>query len=164
MSFQQQVNMHQAPAVEGDFASVNPYASVIALDAAVVAADEGVTVGRFAWVVGNEASNAASNAGTTAPTGFVSRRGNHAVITQWLGRYSMIVPKGVNVTLHVQGEFFAKTSAAATIGQKIFASTTDGSVTTGTAGTNVPGFVETNYYAATAANAGELVAISTWVV
>lgn len=158
MSFQKQVNMYPAIAVEGDFASVNPRASVLAIDAALVAGGNGVVVGRFAWA---DDARVVNNTGTGAPTGFVSRRGNQAAITQWLGRGSMLVPAGMNVTLHNGGDFFAKTSTASTIGQKVFASTTDGTVSTGAAGATIAGSIETEFYAVSAVSAGELLTIST---
>lgn len=158
MSFQKQVYAQPAPAVEGDFASVNPRASVLAIAAALVAGENGATVGRFGWIDGNEVNNT----GTGTPNGFISRRGNHAVITQWLGKASMLIPAGMNITLHSQGEFWVRTSTAATIGQKIFASTTDGTVQTGAAGDTISGYVETNFSVATVAAAGELVAMTTW--
>lgn len=159
MAFQKQVQMYPAIGVEGAFASQNPYASYVAFDGALIASSTGATIGHFAWVTGNEVSNA----GTTAPAGFVTRNGNTAVITQWLGESSMVIPEGVNVTLHTRGDFFAETSTVATVGQKIFASETDGSVCTGAAGATIAGFVETNFTAASSCAAGELVVISAYI-
>lgn len=158
MAFQTKVNLNPAPAVEGDFAGANPRASVLAGPGAFVAGAAGVTVGRFAWA---DANGLVLNSGTGAPTGFVHRE-QQGLITEWLGRASMLVPKGLPITLHNVGDFWVRTATAATIGQKIFASITDGSVQTGAAGATIAGFVETKWFAQSVAAAGELVKISIW--
>lgn len=158
MGFQNTVNQYLAPAVEGDFASANPRASVVVGEGAFVAAAAGVTVGRFAWSNGD---NTVSSSGSGVPTGFV-HRDMQALITNWLGAQSMVIPQGQPVTLHKAGDFWARTATAATVGQKVFASNTDGSIKTGAAGATIAGYTETSFFVDSAANAGELVKISTW--
>lgn len=139
MGFQKTVQVQQAPAVEGDFASTNPHFSTLAGEGQLVAggvlATDGVTVGRFAWAdVNGIVLN--SRGGTTAsqiPSGFV-HRSNNAVITQWLAEASMVIPKGREMALFQAGDFWAKTKTIATSGQKVFASVSDGSISTGAAG------------------------------
>lgn len=155
--FQNVINQYPAPGVEGGFASTNPHATLLAGEAALVAGDGGVTIGRFAWAV----NGVASNAGTGAPSGFVHRDGQ-AVITDWLGAASNVIQKGRETTLMVAGDFWARTSTAATRGQKIFASLTTGQVQTGDAGATIAGYVETTFKAGSACDANELVKISTW--
>lgn len=155
--FQNAINQYPAPGVEGGFASTNPHATFTAGEAALVAGTSGLTVGRFAWAV----NNVASNAGTGAPSGFVNRDGQ-ASITTWLGQASNLIQPGREVTLMVAGDFWARTSTAATRGQKIFASLTTGQVQTGAAGATIDGYVETNFKAGSACDANELVKISTW--
>lgn len=103
----------------------------------------------------------ASNAGSGVPSGFVHRDGQ-ASITIWLGQASMLIQPGREITLMVAGDFWAKTSTAATRGQKVFASLTTGEVQVAAAGATVAGFIETEFYAASDCDAGELVKISTW--
>ncbi len=158
-SFQTKINQYPAYAVEGDFASANPRVTMLPVDEITVAGTGGVTVGRFAWVT----DNTVRNAGTTAPSGFVHREGQ-ALITEYEGSASMLVPAGRPVTLCTRGDFWARTAAAATRGQKVFASTTDGSVTVGTVGATVAGYIETEFYVANDCAADELVKISTWSV
>lgn len=158
MAFQTTMNVNPAPAVEGDFASANPRASVLAGPGALVAGSAGVTIGRFAWA---DANGLVLNSGTGAPSGFVHRE-QQGVITEWLGRATMLVPKGLPITLHNAGDFWVRTATAATIGQKIFASITDGTVQTGAAGATIAGFVETKWFAQSVAAAGELVKMSIW--
>ncbi|EQA7425222.1 structural cement protein Gp24 [Yersinia enterocolitica] len=155
--FQNSINQYPAPGVEGSFASTNPHATYLAGEGALVAGDDGLTVGRFAWDV----SGVASNAGTGAPSGFVHRDGQ-ASITVWLAEASMLIQPGREVTLMTAGDFWAKTSTIATRGQKIFASITTGEIQTGAAGATVAGYVETNFFVGSTAAAGERVKITTW--
>lgn len=145
MGFQTQVNITPAPAVEGDFASANPRASVVAGPGALVAGADGVTVGRFAWA---DANGVVSNSGAGVPTGFV-HRDMQALITEWLGEASMVIPQGLMVTLHNQGDFWARTSTAAVIGQKVYANFATGAISTGPTGTPPAGAAFTGSIAAT---------------
>lgn len=155
--FQKAINQYPAPGVEGGFASTNPHATYLAGEAALVAGTGGLTVGRFAWDVNGKATNA----GSGAPSGFVLRDGQ-ASITAWLGEASMLIQPGREVTLVTAGDLWARTSTAATRGQKIFASLTTGQVQTGAAGATISGYVETVFSAGSACDANELVKISTW--
>lgn len=157
MPFQIVINQYPAPGVEGGFASTNEHMTYLAGEGALVAGAGGLTIGRFAWAVNGQATNA----GTGEPSGFVHRDGQ-AVITDWLGAASNVIQVGREVTLMTRGDFWARTSTAATRGQKIFASLTTGQVQTGAAGATIAGFVETNFFAGSACDANELVKISTW--
>ena len=77
--FQTRINQYPAPGVEGAFAGTNPHATYQAGEGALVAGEDGLTVGRFAWDV----DGVASNAGSGVPSGFVHRDGQ-ASITIWL--------------------------------------------------------------------------------
>lgn len=158
MGFQKTINIQPAPAVEGDFASANPRASVLAGEGAFIADTAGVTVGRFAWA---DSSGLVTNAGAGAPTGFVHRE-QQALITAWLGETSMLVPEGLPITLHNEGDFWVKTLTVATVGQKVFASLTTGEVKTDAAGATVAGYVETIFKVGSAGAANELIKITTW--
>jgi len=82
MGFQTSVKLQPAPAVEGDFASTNPRASVLAGESQIVAGASGVTVGKFAWL--DAAGNKAYSYGQIgqAPNGFVART-HQALITNY---------------------------------------------------------------------------------
>ncbi len=133
MAFQTSINQYPAPAVEGDFASANTRTSVLSSDAAFQAGTAGVTIGRFAW---QASDGTVSNVGRGVPDGFVHRE-QQALITAWLGSASMLIPQGVMVTLLNKGDFWVKTKTNATIGQKVFASVTDGTISTGAAGASL---------------------------
>lgn len=164
--FQTTVNMQQASAVEGDFASANPRNSFVSGEGNLVAGATGVTVGRFAWVV---APGTVSNDGITRPAGFCARSGQQgaALITDYLGETSMKIQKGYEVTLHTSGDFWAKnTGTVAALASKVFASTTTGEIQTGAAGATIAGFIETDFScvgfpAGGNGAVGELIIIST---
>jgi hypothetical protein len=158
MSFQAQVNLQPAPAVAGDFASANPRATTLAGAGALVAGAAGIVTGLFAWVTGNTAVNN----GAGVPSGFVHRE-NQALITAFLAESGTAVPQGLPVTLYTQGDFWAQaTVAPATIGQKVFAKLTDGTIQTAAAGATVAGYIETKWFVASAGAVGELIKITTW--
>lgn len=131
--FQRTVNQYPALAVEGDFASANPRASVLAGEGSLVAGTGGVTVGRFAWA---SSLGVVLNTGTGAPTGFVHRE-MQAAITDWLGASSMVIPAGRAMTLMNEGDFWAKCINAATAGQKAFANLDTGEIIAAAAGATV---------------------------
>lgn len=160
MSFQKQVYIEPAAAVAGDFASTNPRSTVDAGPGGLVAGTAGVTVGRFAWA---DATGKVTNAGSGVPTGFVHRE-QQGVITAWLAESTMLIPSGLGVTLHNGGDFWVATKTAATIGQKIFASNTDGTVSTGAAGATVAGHTETNMFVSSAGAIGALIKMTSYTL
>lgn len=163
MTFQTRVNVEPAIGVPGDFASANPTANVLAGEGALVAGAAGVTIAAFAWIQadGQTALNAPASGNTAAPDGFVHRE-LQALIANLYDETSMVIPGGYMVSLFAAGDFYAVSSTAATRGQKVFASTTDGSVSTGAAGATIAGAVETPFYVASTGAAGETIKISTW--
>jgi hypothetical protein len=136
MGFQTTVNLQQAPAVAGDFASSNPRTTVLVGEGGLVAGAGGVVVGKFAWVQSD--GKTVVNHGTfpQAPAGFV-HRDQQALISVYLQEASMVIPEGFPVTLHNGGDFYAKVEGAtdATIGATVYADYADGSVTIGSAST-----------------------------
>jgi hypothetical protein len=150
MPFQTQVNLLPALAVEGDFASTNPFSNVNTVPGGFVAGPNGVTVGKFAWA--DPTDTMLSNTGSGAPRGFIGRQGNNATISAYMGSVlsaaSMTVLAGLEVTPFNGGDFWARTSTAAFIGQAVFASNADGSVSTGAVGTTPAGAAVTASIAA----------------
>ena len=141
--FQKTVNLQQAAAVAGDFASTNPCSSFVGHEGTLVANTAGVTVGRFAWAVAGKVSNA----GTGKPTGFVARAQGVALITTYLSEACMTIPKGFGVTLQVTGDYWAAvTVAQAAVGNKVFASLADGTIQPGAAGATIAGYIETDFF------------------
>ena len=143
MGFQTTVNLQQAPAVAGDFATANPRASFPAGEGQYVAGAAGVTVGRFAWI--DAVTGLVSNTGTGKPDGFIHRE-QQALISVYLAEASNVVPQGFPVTVMRTGDYWATaTVGAAAKGQKVFAKLTDGTVQAGAAGATIAGFIETDF-------------------
>jgi hypothetical protein len=134
-TFQKTINQYLAPAVEGDFASANPRATLLAGEGALVAGSLGVIVGRFAWAA---AGVAKSFWQASSQIGFIHRDAQ-ALITAWLDGDSLTIPAGMGVTAFTQGDFWGRFAGGATIGQKVYANYLDGSLSaaaTATAPTN----------------------------
>lgn len=150
MGFQTRVNLNNPIAVAGDFASQNPRASVLAGEGGLVAGPLGVTVGRFAWVAADGRTVTNSGEGAVKPNGFVHRQEGAALITEFLGEASNLIPEGFPVTLHDEGDFFATVNgAASTNGAQVFARFSDGAAFIGAApaGTTATGSVGATFTA-----------------
>ena len=72
---------------------------------------------------------------------------------------TLLVPSGSSLSVAVRGDFYAISKTAATIGQKVFASTTDGSISTGEEGGSISGSVETDFYVERGGAPGEVIVI-----
>lgn len=136
MSFQTTINVTQAPAVAGDFATVNPRHSVPAAQGAFQAGPGGLTMALFAWADA-ATGTLLSNSGVGAPTGFV-KRSQEVPITTYLAEYSMTYPAGFPVGgLFNGGDFWVKNSGSGTVvpGMKAYANNATGQITFGPTGT-----------------------------
>lgn len=158
MGFQTEINQYPAPAVEGDFASANPRVSVMPGAEIMVAGTGGAVIGRFAWVDGADVTNV----GAGVPSGFI-HRDHQALNYALLSESTMTIPEGYGVTVHNNGDFWVRTTTAATVGQKVFASNLDGTIATDTAGATVADHTETKWTVASPADADELIKITSWV-
>lgn len=150
--FQTQAYYNPAPAVEGDFASTNPRATVLAGPGGMVAGDLGATVGRFAWATdefidADGAPAVVNNFGSGAVTGFIHRE-QQGLIEVYLQSATMLVPAGFPITVFDAGDFWVKNNGAtqALPGQKAYATFADGTATfaatgTPTAGASVTGSI-----------------------
>ena len=146
MPFQSQVYTRFAPAQEGDYASANPRAVVLAGPGSLVAGAAGVTVGRFAWAVSTGSTdiesgetdfyNTVNSYGVGLPTGFVHRETN-AQFTTYLAEAGYSILPGFGLTLHASGDFWVKNTGASavTVGQKVYANYGTGAITTAATGT-----------------------------
>lgn len=158
MPFQKTVSAYQAPAVAGDFASANQHASMLAGEGALVAGENGVTVGVFAWAdKDGQVSNRKAPGGRI---GFVHRE-HQASITAFLAENGNTILQGQAMTLMSAGDFWAHFAAGATIGQNVFANDTDGTLKASGSATE-SGHTLTKFKVASTAAAGELAKITTW--
>lgn len=123
MGFQSVINDVQAPGVEGDFASTNPFASVLAGPGTLVAPKGGLRVGNFFWV--GPAGQTSQSFVAGWQIAFLGRN-EQALITEFLGEYSMRVPEGFMVVGMNGGDFWAKFAAGGVVGQNVYADPNDG--------------------------------------
>ena len=153
MPFQTQVNLTQAPAVAGDFASANQRHSTLSVPGGFVAGPNGLTVGLFAWADGGTGT-ILSNSGSGLPSGFVHRDLN-AMITTYLSEFGNTIPAGMGVgELFNSGDFWAKNagSGAVVVGMKAYANNANGTITFGPTGTPPTGASVTGAVAASTAS------------
>lgn len=162
-TFQTTINLNPPIGVEGQFASVSNTHNVLAGVGQLVAGDEGVIVGRFAWanLETGIADTAKPSVLTNCAVGFVGRGSNFGIIFNAFDGASMLVSKGYGVTLFDRGDFWVKTTTVATVGQAVFASDTTGEIATGAAGATIAGFTEVPLFKVASIGAvGSLVKIS----
>jgi hypothetical protein len=123
MSFQKVVNLVQAPGVLGDFASTNPFSSVTSAPGGLVAPEGGLTVGNFFWV--GPAGQTSQSYVSGWQIAFLGRN-EQALITEFLGEYTLTVPEGFMVTGFNGGDFWAYFADGATALATVYADETTG--------------------------------------
>lgn len=155
--FQGSVNYNWTPGYPGAIASQNPRRSAISPDGGFRAGPSGLTIAAFAWL--NADGLTVSNTGSGKPAGFV-HRDQQGLTTQYLQGATMGIPAGFAVTLSSGGDFWAVASTAATVGQSVYASTTDGTIQTGTPGSAPSGTVDTGWFVSQGGNAGSPIIIT----
>lgn len=166
MAFQTGIQVTQAPAVPGDFASMNPRHSQLSVPGGFRAGPAGLTVGCFAWA-DTVTGTILSNTGTGLPTAFIHRT-NQATLIGASGfgpgpEYSFMIMPGKGVgEMFSGGDFFVSNAGtgAVTIGLKVFANLANGTVSGAAAGATVTGSIETKWYFYTINAAGELCKMS----
>lgn len=133
--FQTQAYPLLSPGVEGDFASSNPRATLLAGPGGAVAGAAGVTVGRFAWTQANyidfdNAPTILNSFGSGPVAGFIGRR-TQALTTAYLAESTLLIPQGFMVTAYTEGDFWVRNAgaSAALIGQYAYANLATGAVT-----------------------------------
>lgn len=135
MAFQTSVATQQSPGIEGGFYGANPHYTLTNPDEGMwVAGPLGVTIGQFAWA--NTATGAVTSAHpgvTTVRYGFV-HRDQPAVIAALLSGVSNTVVAGQGIDLMTDAPVWARFAGGATIGQKVYISYADGSVSSAATG------------------------------
>ena len=171
--FQTQVYPQPVMAIEGDFASTNPYFTFDAGPGGLVAGSAGLRVGRFAWAHDpsdpdgtGSIADSGNGFGNGPVSGFVHRTLS-ALVTVFLADASMVIPSGYPVTLMTGGDFWVRNAGTteALLGQKAYANFADGSVvfaSTGspTQGASGTGAIITQTATITASIAGDVLTVS----
>lgn len=161
MPFQSRINRTLPVGVEGDFASTNPYHSLLnASGGQYKAGASGVIVGRFAWV--DDATGLAVNAKGSLTRGSFVKRANTATVLTPGQEYSLTIRGGFEVELFDGGDFYARFAAGATSGQNVFANDTTG-VLVADAGATLAGHTITPFKVVNTVLAGELAKITGWI-
>lgn len=155
MAFQKTVNTYPGIGIPGAYAAINPIVST----AKGYVASAACNIGGFVWAdAGKEGY--VKPTGTGRPLGFAVRE-----ITNPLGinvEASNVVPVGYPVSVEVKGDFFAVTLTEATVGQKVFAVLTDGTIKTAAAKATVDNAVETDFEVIQAGSKNDVIIISNW--
>lgn len=172
--FQTSVQVQPAPAVAGDFASANPYATFDAGPGGLVCGSNGVTVGLFAWVTPPHdpdggptiANNFYAGNGPQNVAGFVHREAQ-GLNTIYLSDASMLVPAGFGITLMIEGDFWVVNNGTSqnTIGQKAFAKFANGQALFANAGANpstasITGSIGNVNFTVTASLSGDVLTVT----
>lgn len=162
MAFQSSVGVYVGVGAEAQPASTSPIIAAAGGPDAFRAGTGGVTIGTFVFRDATDSTivTNVAPAADSVPVGFIQNVGQ-ATIGYNLAN-SMLIIEGREVSPKVGGDFWAKSTTVATIGQKVFASVTNGKLATGTAGATVTGFVETEWYVSHGAAVGDLIIISSW--
>lgn len=156
MGFQTKLNGDLPQAVAGDFASTNPYHTLLSGEGSFKAGESGVTVGTFAWV--DESNGTVQNVAiASARFGFVGRM-NIGVATEYLGESSMKINKGLGITLYDGGDFWVTFKDGAVIGEAVYALKADGTVVSSASA--VSGAINTGFIVQSNADAGGVAKIS----
>lgn len=140
---------------EGMSASSNPYASCPGGD--LQSGELGVIIGRFAWI--DTVTQQVSNKWVAGQTlGFVGvvQASNRAMYTSSDGL--LRIRAGYPVTLAAAGDFYARFSGGAIMGDRVYAAIIDGALISGSSPDGVP----TQWAVARGAGPGELAVISTY--
>jgi hypothetical protein len=156
---QTSVNITQAPAIAGDPASINPRHHLLSDEAGFKAGSGGVVMGRFVWADATSTNTLLLNAGSGAPSGFLSRE-MIGVISTYLAEYGSTIPYGLPVSgVYTGGDFWVRNagSGSSAVGQKAYASNLTGEVQFAATGQTISNYTETKWYAATIGATTELV-------
>jgi hypothetical protein len=155
--FQSQVNVAQAPGVEGDYCDKNPRYSFDAGPGGLIAGPNGAIVGRFAWATapfdGDGTPSSVSNTGAGPVSGFIHRE-QQGLVVDYLASSGLKVQPGFGTTLMIGGGFWAYNAGSneALPGMKAYANYADGKVTFAATGTPANGGSTTGTIAAGAAS------------
>lgn len=157
MAFQKTVNTYPGIGIPGAYAAINPIVST----AKGYVASAACNIGGFVWAdTAKDKEGCVKPFGTGRPLGFAVRE-----ITNPLGidvEASNVVPVGYPVSVEVKGDFFAVTTTAATVGQKVFAVLEDGTIKTGNAADPIEGAIETDFEVIQAGAPKDVIIISNW--
>lgn len=142
--FQQVCTIQPDLGEQGQFYGTNPRASLLAGPGIWLAPAGGLICGNHCWA--NPATGVVTQGlSANSQIAFVPRH-NNAIITNFLGFSTLVIPAGLPVTLYSQGDFWDQFLGGAMPGQNVYADPITGaSISANAAGT---AFVGTGYFVA----------------
>ena len=151
-SYQKDVALYNNKAIAGDRANQQ----VVIYTPTNFTTASAVKVGGFVWRDTTNPETQIAAAGSDAPLGFMERVQNFPNYT--IGAEGTLeIPAGCEVNVAVKGDFYVVADGAVSVGDTVYADTTDGSVTFTSSGTTE----DSGFVAFTSASAsGELVIIT----
>ena len=155
MAFQKKVEINAAAGVPGMLAT--PDQAVY--NVVNLIAEEDIQCGMFAFPSSSDAEHLAAAKGEGAPVGVVVRLIDY-VNYDLLSDGSITLPKGSTLTVATLGDVFMQCDSAATVGQHVFVSTSDGKISVANAGSGSG--TDTGWVVKTAAAANEPFIASNW--
>lgn len=162
MAFQSEVKIYRGVGQVGHPASAAPIVAFAGGPGAFQTDVDGVSIATFVFrkAAGSKIVTNVAPAADAKPLGFIQNLGQ--AVINYRESQSMKIAGGVEISPKVSGDFWVKSKTVAVEGQKVFASVTDGTISTGAAGATVSGHVETDYAVSSGAAIGDLVIISSW--
>ena len=154
MALQKKVELYRAIGVPGAMAT--PDQSIYTV--LNYTAETDISVGSFAFA-GTEETEAKAT-GSATPLGLVVRNQVYPIYDVETSG-TLVVPAGSTLTIAVRGDFYVKTTSAAQAGDKVWASTTDGTIKT-SANASESGFVDTGWTVKLGGSANDTIIISAW--
>jgi len=150
-SYQKDVQKYNKPATQGDRANQQ----VVIYTPTNFTAAEDVKVGGFVWRDTTNPETQVAASGTGAPLGFMERVQNYDNFNESV-EGTLVIPAGSEVNVAILGDFFVAADASVSVGDTVYADTTNGAVTfTSSADTEDSGFV-----AFTSGASGDMVIIT----
>ena len=162
MAFQESVGIYRGVGQVGHPASTSPIIAAAGGPGAFKVTSAGVGIATFVFRAATDpkvVTNVAPSS-TSKVVGFIQNLGQ--AIIGYGQSASMLIRGGVEVSPKVAGDFWVESKTLAIVGQKVFASITDGSISTGDAGSTISGSVETDWSVSQGAPVGDLIIISSW--
>ena len=154
MALQKKVELYRAIGVPGAMATPDQTIYTVLN----YMAETEINVGSFAFAGTDETEVKAT--GTATPLGLVVRNQVYPIYDV-VTTGTLVIPAGATVTIAVKGDFYVKTTTAAKAGDKVWASSTDGTIKT-SANASESGYVDTGWTVKKGGAANDTIIISAW--
>ncbi len=159
-SFQTKLNSIPARGIAGQKLFTNP----IVYYCKALRAEKDIPCSAFVWLsTDTSVEDTVINSGTGKPLGLCLPLALYAN-EDLLSSASNQITENNYLSVCIKGDLLVTCASVSKVGDKIFASLTDGSIKADKADATVTGFIETDFSVISAGSAGELITISNWSV